>query len=298
MTKDLYMVQRFNNKMNRRDFLKEIRFIGAATTISLAVLGKLLFKPAPERKISKFDPEKEIVPQLENAITLEELEKYALKTQEGKDIGFYDRQSPGLNVYNLHFQQGFGSDYLILSTLKRWQKKYPYDKSFLVADIGGGTGTAAYRIDMMEGIDAFVIDPFPCVPKPGDGLPRERFIMKKIEETGLPDNSFHFMLSHNTYQWTELPKSFTEVYRLLRPQGVALIQYTNWYEPEIISLLDALEIKDNIAVAANSPSGPRTVTLDEFIKGYRTVIEQLGQEAAISLGASHQPTFIIAKLYQ
>ena len=161
-------------------------------------------------------------------------------------------------------------------------KKFPREDTLLVADIGGNAGTSAAELNQMRGVQAFVIDPMPFLPPEEWGLSRQRFFVRKIEETGLPDSSFHFMLSHNTMQYTDVGKAFPEIYRLLKPGGFALVEHESWYDPDILSKLERLPMKDKITVFfGGQPAIGKlsTIPLPEFIERVKSVRQEQGEKA-------------------
>lgn len=270
-----------NKRMGRRRFIRTCLYVAAGA--ALGVLGGELLNS--NKKIS-----------------LEELERLALETHKGLDLKVYDGDTVSdINEYELHFSVAMGIAFSYQSYLEQMKKRFPKDKELLVADIGGAEGAVAENLNKIPGVEAFVIDPANKIPRPGQGLPRERFIIREIEYTGLPDNVFHCMTSYNTYGEAELPRSFTKVHRLLRPGGAALIEYEHWCKPEVLDQLDALEIKDEVMVGMRTitemMSGKRCelLTLDDFISIIRETRREINKEEYAQLGASAQVYFMIGK---
>ncbi len=268
-----------SERMNRRRFLKW------STAGGLGIAAGLL----------ALDPNKDV--------KLAELEKLALKTQEGRIFGFYDYEGSlsDLKQYELHFRSCTGGAFTYERYLERVKKRFPNDKHLLVADIGGSDGTAASGLNDIEGVEAFVIDPENSLPISGKGLPKERYIIREIEYTGLPDNTFHFMTSYNTYHHTKLPRSFTEVHRLLRRGGVAILHHEHWWQPGVLEQMEELEIKDDIRVVMSTLNGiwegekGEILTLDQFNNVIRDVSKGYGKDGLEYIAPFIKPYFTIIK---
>ncbi len=170
-----------------------------------------------------------------------------------------------------------------------------------MADIGGNHGTAAVELQEIEGVKAFVIDPFEMgpiksSPRRAKGLPKNRLFVSKIEETKLPDESFHFMTSYNSYQYMSFPKSFIEPYRLLKKGGGALLQISQFYDLKFLEQMNSLEFKDNIHVAFRlGPRKSEIVPFSAFLEGPRAIHKEYGDKAEGILELTMNPAFIITK---
>lgn len=198
--------------------------------------------------------------------------------------------------YEFGFNLSFGGGFSYKKVLSILKDNFPYDKYLLVSDIGGSYGTAAEGLQKLEGIEAFVIDPSKYLPPEEKGLPRDRFFIKKIEKTGLSDNLFHFLTSYNSYQFTEVPDSITEAYRLLKRGGMAILQIQQGVDLDFIETVKSLDIKDNISVAMLlRGEKPKIAPFDVFYAGCKAVHNEYGEAAEGILRGLMQPAFIIGK---
>lgn len=277
--------------MKRRTFVKVA--IGAAignTVIGASIgLGKLT-KYIAIRNLHRKG-------HIRSEAELKELKKLALETHEGIEILTDITPSTTLAGYEFSFKLSLGPYFSyrkILSKIKN--NNFPYDKFLLVSDIGGSYGTAAEGLQKLDEIEAFVIDPNNHLPPEEKGLPKNRFFVKKIEDTGLPDNVFHFLTSYNSYQYTDVPDSITEAYRLLKRGGMAILQIQQFVDLNFIEKIKSLDIKDNINVAMLlRGEKPEIVPFDTFYAGCKAVHNENGKAARGMLGAMMQPSFIISK---
>lgn len=275
--------------MKRRTFLK----VATGTAIGSAIVGASiglgeLAKHAAIRGLRRKG-------RIKSEAELNELERLALETQKGIEIS-NGNPSTTLAGYEFSFKLAFGMGFSYQKALSLLKPNFPYDKYLLVSDIGGAYGTAAEGLQKLEGIEAFVIDPNNHLPPKGKGLARSRFFVKKIENTGLPDNVFHFMTSYNSYQYTEVPDSITEAYRLLKKGGMAILQIQQSVDLDFIETVKSLDIKDNINVAVLvRGEKPQIVPFDAFYAGCKVIHDEYGEAARGMLGAMMQPGFIISK---
>ena len=266
--------------MKRRTFVQGAVGIGVAATLTLGLMfGKDLYKKHGAIRFGHLRSEKE----------LRELERLALKSQENKEIIEATGDSTKLHgswEYEGSFQRAIGAHFSYEKYLSKLKRNFPYDKHLIVADVGGSVGTAAEELQRMKGVEAFVIDPYTALPPKGKGLPRERFFLSKIEETGLPDEIFHFMTSYNSHQFMDAPESFTEPHRLLKKGGAAIFQVQQAPDLDFLEKLNSLEFKEDIHVAWGARMGEaRIIPIPIFIKGIKTVYEKMGDRAKGSLGA-------------
>lgn len=153
---------------------------------------------------------------------VKKLERIALSSQNGQKF-FRRGVKSGLLA---DYEWGLGM------CAKAWiynlKQAFP-NETLCVADIGGHAGTAASELNEIEGVRAFVIDIDPSIPTRGKALPRSRFIVGDIESlAGVPDNTFHGMMSFNCLGVTDIPRSFSEIFRILRPGGIALLDDEFW----------------------------------------------------------------------
>lgn len=273
--------------LTRRNVLKGGLTVGGALGISYG-LYELMFYGA------KLYLKRE--GRIRSEVELKELERLALETQKGIELGTYNQPSSTISLYEFSFKLAFGCGFSYEGALSILKRNFPYDKYLLVSDIGGAYGTAAEGLQKLEGIEAFVIDPAGRLPPEGKGLPRNRFFIKEIERTGLPDNSFHFLTSQNSYQYTDVPDSITEAYRLLKKGGMAILEIQQFVDLDFIETVKSLDIKENINVAMLvRGKKPQIVPFYAFYAGCKAVHDEYGEAARGMLGAMMQPVFIIGK---
>jgi len=232
---------------------------------------------------------------------LVELERLALETQEGIDFSIRDSGDFSLSEYELSFKSSLGPDFSYRKLLSKIKKRFPYDKHLVVADIGGSYGKATQSLQDFEGVEAFVIDPHirdgkKRTPTRIETMPRNRFFVRKIENTGLPDGTFHFLTSYNTYQYTKVPISFVEAYRLLKRGGEAVIDNIDWVNLDFWEKLRSSDIHRQVYVAS-SPDLKRFDLLPSSV--YHTLVKRAydkqGMQAKEVLRASFAPSFIMNK---
>jgi len=228
---------------------------------------------------------------------VKDLEKFALKTHGGHRLRMNDGEKTNqLSDYELFFSLCFGEGFNLKQALEVQRKVFPGEKTLIIADVGGADGSAAADLDSISGVRAFVIDPDPSIPTKEWGLSRNRFIVRKIEETGLPDDTFHFLVSFDTLHFTNVPVAFSEIYRLLKPGGVALTDYHFWHRPEGLSNLKAVPIKENVKVVLPNATllGQNVISLPVFLKAIDIEREHLGEDFEKHF-AMIDPTFVISK---
>ncbi len=278
-------------KMKRRTVLKAIAGVGIVGSLALGLkVGKDLYLKNGAIRFGHLRSEAE----------LKELERLAIKTQEGMQI--YDKNNSSTKLsgflgYEHSFQMAIGDNFSYQKYLSKLKKRnFPYDKHLIVADIGGSYGTAAEELQAIEGIEAFVIDPAEYILQKSNKLPKNRFFVQGIENTGLPDKSFHFMTSYNSYQYIDLPRSFTEPYRLLKKGGSAILQIQQFGNLKFLEQLNSLKFRENISVAFGAIKGdPMIVPLPKFIKGPEAIHKKFGEKAEGMLSVLMNPAFIIDK---
>lgn len=227
---------------------------------------------------------------------LAELERLALDTHKGVEFSIRDFDAFSLSEYEFSFKLSLGPDFSYQTLLSRIKKRFPYDKHLVVVDIGGAYGEAAEGLQELKGIEAFVIDPATKLNEEGVGLPRNRFFVRKIEETGLPDETFHFMTSYNTYQYTQVPTSFVEAHRLLKRGGMAIIDVPYWWNTDFWDKLTSSNIHEQVYVASTADFKkfdmmPSSV-YHELVK---TAYANHGKDAGKILMKTFAPSFIILK---
>ncbi len=105
----------------------------------------------------------------------------------------------------------------------------------LTAVIGDTYGNVADHLNQSTQTEvslfaAFAIDMNPKIANDGYGIPLNRSLCADVNAMPeIPDNSFNLVLSQNTMFYTDLDRSLPEIWRILRPKGVAIFDIENWY---------------------------------------------------------------------
>ncbi|MGP3984178.1 class I SAM-dependent methyltransferase [Streptomyces sp. KR80] len=99
-------------------------------------------------------------------------------------------------------------------------------------DLGTGTGSLA-RLFAQAGARVTGIDPAAPLLDQARELDLEAGVeityrVGTAEETGLPDAAFDVVSAGQCWQWFDAPKAAAEVWRLLRPEGHAVIAHFDW----------------------------------------------------------------------
>ncbi|MFH1834655.1 MAG: class I SAM-dependent methyltransferase [Methanobacteriota archaeon] len=181
-----------------------------------------------------------------------DLEAHARKTLERCKFindSLTEEDPDQYECYEQFFKLTIGQDFTFEAFLAQMYKQnFQGEKKLIGADVGGGSGCAAAKLNRIPGVEMFVIDPFPYTHNWEGGLPDDRFIATEIENTGLPDNSFHFMMSFDALHFTDIPVAVSEIHRLLKPGGAAICDIHQWYDPENLEKMKAIPIPENVNV--------------------------------------------------
>lgn len=254
------------NQSSRRDFLRNA--ILPATAFGLFFTWRAL-------RSDKFpDP-----------MTTEELEAFALQTQ---------KSVPGLSFPDFKFEPDQYSAYEALFGLKL----KPFYKVFAmpdgvfpgevmrIVDVGGSSGSAISTLGKAPYVEPFVIDMnnyAPGVPR-DNGLPANRFIARRIEETGLPDGTFHHAMAGDSVDAFDWPSGIDEMVRIIRPGGTVVFDTQKLMEDP--NLTDQLVADDRVVfigrpllVGADSAMTPRAFKAHaRFVNEYGSVQSKLAHE--------------------
>lgn len=111
-------------------------------------------------------------------------------------------------------------------------------------DLGTGTGTLA-RGFAARGCSVIGLDISAQLLEQAKALNLQQglsveFRLGKAEETGLPDKSFDVVSAGQCWHWFDRPRAATEVMRLLKPGGTALIAHFDWL-PLSVNIVDMTE---------------------------------------------------------
>lgn len=153
------------------------------------------------------------------------------------------RQSPFSESSNLQsYSMGFA--HLDIPKLIKGLKEDFLGEAFIAADIGGSYGTAAKNLESAGCDRCFVIDPHDFRSKSSPQLPENQFIARRAEDMHeIPDECFQFLISFNTLTYSnDLSKALSEICRVLRPGGVALVDIEWWSQGKDLETLANLTL--------------------------------------------------------
>lgn len=164
-----------------------------------------------------------------------ELEKIALALHNGNPINS-DHQSTELADYEENMRTN------VSEQIAQIRKNYPTGK-IVAVDIGSMCGTAAAGLNRIEEVSGFGIDIGFESYNPKTGLPENRFIVADAESMPqIPNATFHYIISYNSLSYTDPTKSFPEIFRVLKPGGIADLDLEMWTEHiQEISNLDMVK---------------------------------------------------------
>ncbi|MDO8460271.1 MAG: methyltransferase domain-containing protein [Nanoarchaeota archaeon] len=161
-------------------------------------------------------------------MNVEYLESLALKSLQGYHINHVKMNIDGLSRLerNLHIS--------LDERIRVIQEKFPQQK-LIIAELGNFITTTIDEFNNIPNIIAFGIDlDHITINNKQD---RKHLIRANIESMlEIPENTFHYIISHNCMEQTNLRKSLLEIYRILKPRGHADFDIASWYNyiPELI----------------------------------------------------------------
>lgn len=170
---------------------------------------------------------KRSLPEIKTSVTVRQLEEIALKSHAGRQPiadFFGDEEEYHLIGYEKRLRINVNE---IIAGLR---KQFP-GEVLLAADVNCNNGLAAADLNKREGMEAFGTGGgFWWHEK--SGLLRKRYIVVDANElpSGIPENSFHFLISCHTFESAEkIPKLFPGLYKILRPGGLAVFDLEFWH---------------------------------------------------------------------
>jgi SAM-dependent methyltransferase len=193
-------------------------------------------------------------------MSIEELERIALASHKGRipvreQVSEKNDGLPRLEwIMHLSFPE----------TIKWIKRRYP-SEPIIVGEVGCYVATAVADMDKIDGVEAFGIDLDPILDS-SRTLPEKRLIVADINQAPhIPDNSFHYVISNNCLSYTAPNRSFPEIFRILKPGGIADIHLESWVT-ENRNLMRRLPISQQgyLKVTANLPDFYGSV--DEFLE--------------------------------
>ena len=151
------------------------------------------------------------------------LERIAKDTHNGQIEQYRLRRT---QMHSLKLQE----EMLGISVRKRIdQIKSIYPKGTIIAaDLGCFVSTIVGDLNKLEGVAAFGIDLSPKLDTTQD-LSLNRLMVANLEDMPqIPNNSFHYLMSFNVLSYTDPNKSLPEIYRILKPCGIADLDIEFW----------------------------------------------------------------------
>lgn len=220
----------------------------------------------------------EIMPDLKSSVSVNDLEDVALNSQV---VPITSSSDYGSNLGK--YQRGMAVD--LLRTVELVKKQF--QKGMIIgADIGCDCGLAAAQLAKSAGIEFFGIEPHPSIHP--QGLDAKRIIVASAEDMpNVPNNSFHFIISFNSLSYTNVRKSFPEIYRVLRPGGFAALDLEFWTERNVDDL-GSLPMSEAINVASLG----RFLPIDEYL----TKLRLMEKSVRSHIVAPNMPTLVMTKL--
>jgi SAM-dependent methyltransferase len=206
--------------------------------------------PSEQRQSQQRDPLRGVVagdpshpPMSRGSILIQRLE--SLVTPPALDLeDSEDRGSSRLASYSMGF-----ADLDIPKLVASLKQGFP-DELFIAADIGGYRGTAALDLERVGCDRCFVIDPYDGRTGSSSQLPANRFILRGAENMeGIPEDCFQFIISFNALTYTkDLSRSLTEIFRVLRPGGAAVVDIEWWAKGKDLQTLTNLSLPENVTM--------------------------------------------------
>ena len=172
-------------------------------------------------------------------MNVEELERLALSTHDGvlevvDDIWYTSKAK---------YEQYLGVNFK--KRVKELRAHYPKGP-LLMADLGCHSDRVVKELNRLKHVEAFGIDidPVHCRKH---GSPKSRIIVADLNDMPhIPDDTFHYLISFNCLSYTDIARSFPEIYRILAAEGIADVDYEFWETQ--VEEFEALEIADLITV--------------------------------------------------
>jgi len=204
-------------------------------------------------------------------MNVQELERLAIASHDG-ELKECDYDSGELGDYEQFMGIRFAD------RIAQVRQHYPTEP-IIVADLGCHTTMAASQMNGFEGVAAFGLDDSPCY-NPSHGLPKSRVIRADLNDMKqIPDETFHYLLSFNCLSYTEVPKSFPEIFRVLKAGGIADLDLEFWLERNVPELR-SLRMRDCLFMVGIH-SGYRG-NLEDYIKHLKE-LQQTGRSGVLNM---------------
>jgi len=198
-------------------------------------------------------------------MNIEELEQIALKSHNGQLEFSDEKPNPFNGIARLEERLGIN----VKQRRDQIRRHYP-NEPIIAAELGCFNATVVAEMQYIGGIEAFGIDKKPYLNRLLE-LPARRLIVADLNcMPQIPDNTFHYMLSFNTLSYTDITKSFPEIFRVLKPGGVADLDLEFW--PEYIGRLEQSLLYPQLMVA--STRSDYRAKVEEFFRDIEKVKEE------------------------
>jgi hypothetical protein len=179
-------------------------------------------------------------------MNVEELEQIALNSQRAMPIKVdKSKRSPFFDgLRPLEEKLGIS----LVQRRDQIRRNYPTGP-IIAAELGCFISTVVGEMQEVEDVEAFGIDRRPIL----DGhqsLPVARLIVADLNSMPhIPDNTFHYMLSFNCLSYTNITRSFPEIFRVMQAGGIADLDLEFWSERNIPDLMN-LPIYKHLRIAS------------------------------------------------
>lgn len=202
----------------------------------------------------------------------------------------------GLDLHN-HF---FGIT--VEERKEELRKYYPHGK-IIAAELGCHMSTSVWEMNRIRGVAAFGIDLDPVLDT-NQKFPAKRLIVANLNDMPhVPSDSFHYIRSFNCLSYTDPTKSFPEIYRVMKPGGIADLDL-EWWIGEHKDTLLALPIADRLKVRGVTfkrdemrlePQEIYCDTLKSFLEVYR---ERCKSDPEFNMAVQRGTCFFMSKPYK
>lgn len=183
-------------------------------------------------------------------MSVEQLEGIALASQLG--------QTAVMNYGRSKSLTGYGNS-MGIDIRERITSLRNGSRDIICADIGGSLGNAAKDMNAMPGTEAFVIDKaFETNPRISPN--RRRIVANAYDMPLVPDESFHFIVSYNSLL---SPECFREIYRVLKPAGIAILDLQTKISEKIRGKV--LESKMDSSLYVHTGYSRRRLSLADYL---------------------------------
>lgn len=171
------------------------------------------------------------------------------------------------------------------------RQNYPIG-TVIAADLGCFDSAIVGDLNLLENVAAFGIDRTPRL-NISQGLSPYRLIVADLEDMPqIPDNSFHYLMSFNALSYTNPKKSLPEIYRVLKPGGVADLDIEFW-ERKFKEQITSLQMSEDKHLIVRF--GNLVLSTEDYL-AYKKKIEKDPKMKLMALPFESTSYFIMIKL--